>query len=197
MSTVKKGNAFEDEVFKFITDELANDRLHVLGKRSKAYQKKGYFSRDRQSDIITDISIETFLPDATDYSLLTVIECKDYGSPIPVDDIEEFHAKIQQIAGDNVKAIFVTSAALQSGALTYAKSRKIGVIRYLPYSQVKWMSHFITSDTISGQEKLNHSEFNSAFLNQRHESTGRVFYACDNKYIYPSLDSILGEYINE
>ncbi|MGI6572591.1 MAG: restriction endonuclease [Fermentimonas sp.] len=196
MSTIKKGNAFEDKVYGHITNELRNDRLHISGKRSHAYQKKGYYSRDRESEIITDISIETFLPDASDFSLLTIIECKDYGSPIPVDEIEEFHSKVQQIAGDNVKAIFATTAALQSGALTYAKSKKIGVIRYLPDNQVKWMIHFLTSSSLSKQEQLSHSEFKSAFLNQRHESNGRNFYACDDEYIYPNLFSVLKEYLN-
>ncbi|MDR0307022.1 MAG: restriction endonuclease [Chitinispirillales bacterium] len=166
-------------------------------KLSKAYQKKGYYSKDRQSEIVTDISIETFLPDASEYSLLTVIECKDYNAAVPVDDIEEFHSKVQQIAGDNVKAIFATSAALQKSALNYAKSKGIGVIRYLPDDQVKVVMYCMISNNISKKEKLNHSEFNSAFLNQNHESSGRSFYACDDEYIYPGLFSILKEYLNE
>ena len=197
MNTIKKGNTFENKVFEYIQKELSNDRLHVLGRRSQAYQKRGYYSRDRQSEIITDISIETFLPDASDYSLLTIIECKDYNSTISVDDIEEFHSKVQQIAGDNVKAIFVTSAALQRGALNYAKSKGIGIIRYLPDNQVKMILSFMTLSIISKEEKLSQSEFNSAFLYPLHESNGRSFYACDKEYIYPSLFSILNEYLNE
>jgi hypothetical protein len=42
MSTVKKGDAFEDEVFAHLKQELENDRLLVLGKNSKIFQKKGY-----------------------------------------------------------------------------------------------------------------------------------------------------------
>jgi len=197
MNTVKKGNDFENKVFSYITTELLNERLHVNSKRSEVYQKKGYFSKERQSEIITDISIETFLPDASgsDYCLLTIIECKDYKTRIPVNDIEEFHSKIQQIAGDNVKAIFVTSAALQESAFEYAKSKKIGVIRYLPDNQVERLLCFkMNSD--NAQTKLSHSEFNSAFLNQSHKSDGREFYACDEKYIYPSLFSVLSEYLN-
>lgn len=197
MSSVKKGDKFENEVLSHLKKELEDDRLHVSGRRSKIFGKKGYYSRDREKNIITDISIETFLPDATDYSLLTVIECKDYEGTVPVDDIEEFHSKVQQIAGDNVKAIFATKSALQKGALTYAKSKKIGVIRYLPSDQIKWLTHFITSDSFSAKEKLDGSEFNSAFLNQGHTSFGRGFYACDDDYIYGSLYSILKEYLNE
>jgi hypothetical protein len=196
MNTLKKGNTFENKVFRYIIAELSNDRLHVPGNRSKAFQKKGYFSKDRQAEIIIDISIETFLPDATNYSLLTVIECKDYNSAIPVNDLEEFHSKVQQIACDNVKAIFITSAALQKSALNYAKSKGIAVIRYLPDNQIEYLMHFMTSSSFS-EERLNQSEFNSAFLNQEHKSEGRIFYACDDEYIYPSLFSILNKYLNE
>lgn len=195
MNKVKKGNIFEDKVFKYITTELSNDRLHVNSSRSKAYQKKGYFSNDRQSEIITDISIETFLPDALDYSLLTIIECKDYNTEVPVNDIEEFHSKVQQIAGNNVKAIFVTSAALQKSALSYAKSKKIGVIRYLPDNQIKCLLYFMMSSDTT-HKKLSQSEFNSAFLSQNHESDGREFYACDDEYIYSSLFSLLAKFLN-
>ena len=196
MNTVKKGNDFEDFVFKHITTELSEDKLHILGKRSKAYQKKGYYSKDRQSEIIIDISIETFLPDASDYSLLTVIECKNYNSAVPVNDIEEFHSKVQQIAGDNVKAIFATSAALQKAALNYAKSKKIGVIRFLPYeNQLQWL--VFASPPKVGYFLNEKEEFNSAFLNQNHKSFKRGFYACYKKNIYPNLLSILKEYLNE
>ncbi|HEY4798353.1 MAG TPA: restriction endonuclease [Bacteroidia bacterium] len=196
MSSVNKGNAFEQEVFRHLEDELKNDRLFVAGRTSKIFSKKGYYSRDREKNIITDISIETYLPNATDYSLLTVVECKDYDGTIPVDDIEEFYSKVQQIAGANVKAIFATKSALQKGALTFAKSKRIGVIRYLPSDQIKWLTHFMTSNTLTKKEELNWSEFNSAFLNQGHTSYGRSFYACDDDYIYGSLYSILHKYLN-
>ena len=81
--------------------------------------------------------------------------------------------------------------------MTYAKSKKIGVIRYLPSDQIKWLTHFINPNTFPAKEKLNSSEFNQAFLNQWHTSFGRGFYACDNDYIYGSLYSILKEYLNE
>jgi hypothetical protein len=194
MNTVKKGNAFEDNVFRDISTELSNDRLHVNGKRSKIYQKKGYFSKDRQSEIVTDISIETFLPDAKEYSLLTIFECKDYNSTVPVNDIEEFHSKVQQIAGDNVKAIFVTTAALQKSAFNVAKSKNMGVIRYLPDNQVHIVLYCKIPTAIP--ERLNTSEFHSAFLNQGHISDGRYLYACDNRCLYSSLFSMLYKYLN-
>jgi len=185
MNTVEKGNSFENIVFKFITNELLLDRLHVTGKRSKVFQKKSYYSKDRQSDIITDISIETFLPDASDFSLLTIIECKHYNSPIPVDDIEEFHSKVQQIAGDNIKAIFVTTAALQKSALNYAKSKKIGVIRFLPDEQVKHLL-YRSMPPVTIQ----------AFLDQDYRGDYEL-YAYNDGHISPSMSFILDIILNE
>jgi hypothetical protein len=197
MSSVKRGDTFEKEVYDYLKEELEDDRLHVSGQRSKIFRKKGYYSRDRDKNIVTDISIETFLPNAADYSLLTVVECKDYDGTVSVDNIEEFHSKVQQIAGDNVKAIFATKSALQISALTFAKSKKIGVIRYLPSDQVQWLSHFSTSASLPRQVSLDASEFNSAFLIQGHKSNGRSFYGCDCNYIYGSLYSMLKEFLNE
>ena len=58
-----------------------------------------------------------------------IIECKDYSSkPIPVDDIEEFYAKIIQVSGVNTKAVFITSNTFQSGAYTYANSKGMMLI---------------------------------------------------------------------
>jgi len=201
MNSIEKGNVFENEVYQYIEKELNNDRLLVSGQMSKLFSKKGYFSKDRDKNIITDISIETYLPNSTNYSLLIVIECKDYNGKIPVDEIEEFYSKVQQIAGANVKAIFCTKSALQASALNYAKSKKIGVIRFLPHNQIDYkfeiVLSYLTTEMIAKRNELNWNEFNSAFLNQEHISKERSFYACDGEYIYGNLFSILKEYLNE
>ena len=197
MSTTKKGNAFENIVYNHLQTELVNDNLFVPQKKSQIFQKKSYFSKDRQSNIIIDISIETSIPKAKDYSLLTVVECKDYSHSIPVDDIEEFHSKVQQISGDNVKAIFATTAALQKATLEYAKSKRIAVMRFLPANQVRWVTYHMTSARLSSHSSLDTSEFNSAFLNQDHRGTNKSFYGCDDKYIYGTLYSLLKNFLND
>ena len=196
MSTIKKGNAFENVVYQHLQTELANDNLFVPQKTSQIFQKKSYFSKDRQSNIITDISIETSIPKAKEFSLLTIVECKDYAHNIPVDDIEEFYSKIQQISGANVKAIFATTAALQQGTLAYAKSKKIAVIRFLPDNQVNWVIYNIMTARLSKSLSLDDEEFESAFLNQNHRGTNRAFYACDDKWIYGDLHALLKKFLN-
>lgn len=196
MSAMKQGNNFEDMVYAYLKEELGKENLFVPRKTSKIFQKKAYFSKDRENNIKTDISIETSIPDADDYSLLTIVECKDYSHKVPVDDIEEFHSKIQQIAGDNVKAIFVTTSALQKGALSYAKSKKIAVIRFLPSNQVQWVIYNITSGMMDKRTTLNSIEFSSAFANQDHVGHNRNFYGCDELYIYDNLSSLLKKNLN-
>jgi hypothetical protein len=110
---------------------LRNEPLIVAPKRARIFRKKPYHSRDRQANITTDISIEAYLPNRELPTLVWVFECKDYSGNVPVDDIEEFHSKLQQIGEDNTKGTFVTSGALQKSARTYAESKKIGVVRLL------------------------------------------------------------------
>ena len=96
-STTAKGNLFEDEVYTLLEKLLSDDELYVNAKRSSIYRKKRYFSESRKSNIIVDISIESSIAGAEDYSKLTIVECKDTKRAVSVDDIEEFDSKIRQI----------------------------------------------------------------------------------------------------
>ena len=188
MTTVEKGDKFEDLVYRQFDQELKDNRLHVTSATSQLFKKKSYFSRDRESNIVFDLSIETWLSGASNYSLLTLIECKDYTHSIPVNDIEEFHSKVRQVTGTNVKAIFVTNSSLQSGALQYAQSNKIALVRILPDNQIKWLMHFLGQ---SATPELDSNEFRSAFLNRGHISNRGAFYGLDDKFIYGNLSSLL------
>ena len=71
-----------------------------------------------------------------------VFECKDYAGSIPVDDVEEFWAKLTQIAGANVKGCMVITGGIQESALTFARAKGIAVIRLLPENQIYYISYF-------------------------------------------------------
>ncbi|MCD4664022.1 MAG: hypothetical protein K8R68_02050, partial [Bacteroidales bacterium] len=127
MNTTKKGDSLEDRVYSILKDLLSNGDFFVSGKNSKIFKKKGYYSKDRDSEIITDISIETYMPRAEDYSMLTIIECKNLNHKVPVDDIEEFDSKIRQIGEHNTKGIVFTKLGFQKSAFTVGKAKKIGL----------------------------------------------------------------------
>ena len=127
-STTERGDVFETRVLGILHDMLESDDFPINPKFCKIFLKKPYYSSKRKSNIIIDISIECCLPGEEPF-LFFIIECKDYNHPVPVDDIEEFYAKTQQITGLNVKAIFVTTSTLQKGALNFAHSSGIRVMK--------------------------------------------------------------------
>jgi hypothetical protein len=132
MSTVTRGNEFEEKVLAAIVRELNAERLGLLPSACKVYRGKGYYSPARNADILIDISIEVTLPRAAKWSILWAWECKDYRNPLPVGEVEEFWAKLQQIGGVNVKGGIATSGPLQVSALEFAQSKGLAIIRLMP-----------------------------------------------------------------
>ena len=115
MSTVSRGNLFEDRVFDALRKEVNAERLGLLPKQCTLHQKKGYYSRDRDSNIIVDISIEVCLPNASDWSMLWVCECKDYSGSLPVNDVEEFKAKLEAWDVEDASTYFAFDSQGQGG----------------------------------------------------------------------------------
>lgn len=130
MSSTAAGNALEEEIFQLFRSEIEGGRFWAKKANCKLFRRKGYFSKDRNANIVFDVSIEIFLPRATEFSFLVLIECKNYSHSVPVDDAEEFFAKVQQVAPANGKAILASTAAFQSGAREFSKSKGMGLLRY-------------------------------------------------------------------
>lgn len=141
MNTTKIGDKFENRVFELIKDLLENDEFIVPGKRSIIYQKKGYYSEQRKGNIICDISIETFFPNAKDYSILNIIECKYLNKNVIVDDIEEFDSKLTQIGKHNSKGIIASNKGFSKSTINFAKSLKIGLLKVKNDNQIEWINY--------------------------------------------------------
>lgn len=154
-STTGKGNALELCIRDLFQAEIDADRFWAKKKNCEVFWKKGYFSKDRGTEIIFDVSIEVYLPGEQEYSSLVLIECKNYRHRVPVDDAEEFFAKVQQVAAANSKAVIASTAPFQSGAREYAKSKGMGLIRYFSPENFKWelkRSPSATARTTSAEE---------------------------------------------
>jgi hypothetical protein len=78
MNTVKKGDEFEARAFKLIENALHAELLGVIPNYARIFPKQGYPSFKRKSDIIFDIAIEVWPPQATRFSLVYLIGCKNY-----------------------------------------------------------------------------------------------------------------------
>lgn len=129
MNTVKVGDKFEQKSYDLIVKAIKNEELGISESSAKVFQKKGYYSRDREKDIIFDLSIEIWPKNADRYTLLYLIECKSSTvKRVPVDDVEEFYAKIIQVAGINVKGVMISDNSFQEGGITFAKNKGMMLI---------------------------------------------------------------------
>jgi Zn-dependent peptidase ImmA (M78 family) len=138
LSTTQKGSALERRVCDLLQAEIDADRFWAKKENCKVFWKKSYYSKDRADDIVFDVSIELYLPGAKEYSSLVLVECKNYAHAVPVDDVEEFFTKVQQVAAANVKAVVASTASFQSGARSFAKSKGIGLMRCFDANKFKW-----------------------------------------------------------
>jgi len=138
MSTFAVGTDFEKKIFALLEGEIANGRFWAMKDNCRLYRQKAYYSKDRGSEIIFDVAIEIFLPGSDSPSMLVLVECKDHKNTIKPEQVEAFFSKVQQVAAANIKAVVATTSPLQSGALGFAKSKGIGVLRYCDPQTHKW-----------------------------------------------------------
>jgi len=127
-----KGTAYELEVADAIEAELANGRFGLMSHLAKVRRKPSYYSRDRKKEIVFDISVEVSREGATDPYWVWIWECKNYDHVVPVDDAEEFHAKLEQIGADRTKGTMITPKGFAKGTVEYARAKGIGLWRYIP-----------------------------------------------------------------
>lgn len=201
MSTSEKGSLFEARVYKTLQTELTNGNLLVIPSKSKIYYKKPYYSRDRESNIITDISIETSYND-DEVGLYIIIECKDCQKNISVDDIEEFESKLNQIVGKNIKGIFATTSALQKAALNYAISKKIAVFRFFPTRFTKISFNAVEpneQEKISSEKDIERlqQDFNNALFDNEYSRNHFLQYGYYSNTQYTSIINFINFIENE
>src|SRR4051812_36597000 len=126
------GSGYEVEAANLIETELARGDYGLDPALAKVRRGPLYFSRDRNKNIRFDVSIEVRRRGAVDPYLLWVWECKNYTHKVPVDDAEEFHAKLAQIGADRTKGTMITPVGFDSGTVAFSRSKGIGLWRYVP-----------------------------------------------------------------
>ena len=86
------------------------------------HHQRVYTGRISQREIKIDVSFNYQVAGA---DLLFLVECKCYAHSVPVDDVEEFHSKIDDIGAH--KGIMVTTVGFQDGAVKTARGRGIAL----------------------------------------------------------------------
>ncbi len=192
MSVKEQADLFEDKVFAYVQRYVASGESFLNPKWCQFFQKKRYYSKDRHSEIEVDISVESYSEGATDWSVLLVVECKNYSHSVPVDDVEEFVAKLDQIAGKNVKGAIFSPANFQSGALTYANSKGIALVRMLPENQIEWILRRTPAPVILDQRKeYRESQIVDALTNPNYVGQSEFLFGCTATVRSTSLTEIL------
>ncbi|MFC1572439.1 restriction endonuclease [Candidatus Eisenbacteria bacterium] len=82
-----------------------------------------YTGRVSKRQIKVDVSFAYSI--ANGANVLFIVECKCYNRRVPVDDVEEFHSKLDDIGAH--KGIMVTTVGFQRGAIETARGRGIAL----------------------------------------------------------------------
>jgi hypothetical protein len=151
--TIEQGDQFESRSYNLIRDTINSGQLGLISSHCRLYKKKAYYSQKRKGDIIFDLTIEVWPPGAERFILLYIIECKGLKNKVPVDDIEEFHNKIDQISELNTKGVFITNKGFQKGAYNIAEATGMMLI-ILDYDD----SHQILFHNIHRSKTINKNQ---------------------------------------
>lgn len=133
---MSKGAAYEQDLADMVEEELNQGNLGVDLNLARVIRKPKYFSRDRKKDIVFDVSMEVFRKAMADPYWIWIWECKNYSHPVPVHDVEEFHAKLSQVGADRTKGTMITPLGFDPGGVEFARSKGIGLWRWIPQSSV-------------------------------------------------------------
>jgi hypothetical protein len=130
------GEVLEQEVKELLEYQINQGDLGINPQLAKVFLHKGYWSRAREKPIIMDVSLELYRQGATEPYLVWIWECKDYQHRVPVDDVEEFHTKLEQIGLHKAKGTIVCRNGFQEGAARVAEAYGISLVRILPDGSV-------------------------------------------------------------
>lgn len=107
----------ESTIYVVFTQLVIEELVGVTVHHHRVF--KGRIS---QRDIKIDVSFNYSVAGS---NLLFLVECKCYNHSVPVDDVEEFHSKIDDIGAH--KGIMISTIGFQEGAIKAATGRGIAL----------------------------------------------------------------------
>jgi hypothetical protein len=142
------GREYEKFVEKLIRailySENFTEQKNVLIERNKFIIDKNDLKRE--FDLYWEYAVGGF-------TYKTVIECKDYNSPISIEKIDALLGKIRDIP--DLKPVFATKTGYQSGAKIKAEKNGIDLIIVREQNDSDWLDeygfHLLKGITITGQ----------------------------------------------
>jgi Zn-dependent peptidase ImmA (M78 family) len=184
LSTIAKGDFFEEQVFNLVKHLLDTDDFFVNGKKSKIFWKKSYYGRNRENEIVCDVSIETYLNDSEKYSLLTIIECKNYKGTIPVGVVHNLESKLREFGEHNTKGIIFSKTGFEQGVITSARNLGIGLAKVNSKDKIEWVNYRKDRDN----NRYSVTQADHALSSNNY---GGVFFSYFNNKSFESLPDLL------
>jgi hypothetical protein len=136
LMTINTGQSLEHEIEDYLNLELKRGELGIDPKHAQVFRHKGYHSSLRGKPIIVDVSLELYRSGTAEPYFIWIWECKDYAKSVPVDDIEEFHGKLEQLGMHRIKGTIACRNGFQDGAIRVARGWGIGLVRLLPNGSI-------------------------------------------------------------
>jgi Restriction endonuclease len=192
-STTKKGDLFEQKVYDVLFDLLAQDKLFIPSNRALLFKKHKYFSKDREKDIVFDLVIESYREGANSPNVIVLIECKDKGRAISIEDIESFYSKKEQVARANCKCIFFTTSELQESAFNFAINLGIGVVRIFDDDSVAWLIERTNKNLTTSTANTIAINVISALTNEFFVTTYHTTFAFFENKAFTKIDEMILE----
>lgn len=199
MSSTAKGDEFEAQFFELLKSEVSAGNLFAAPERCKFFRKKGYRSNARKKKIIFDISIEICLPGSSKYFILILVECKNHGRPVSVDEAEEFWAKIKQISDTGIKGVIASKSSFAQGTFNFCKAIGIALARYYDLSTLKW--ELLRSPSSVAFSTPDWTDIRTGLLSEAHRSRYFDLYCYSGGVhtysIHTFLRNLLGEFVHD
>jgi len=129
---MSQGRELELIVKRALEVELRVGKLGIDPRAASVHWHKAYPSSAGRPPIVVDVALEICREPGVSPYLVWVWECKDYKRLVPVDDVEEFHGKLEQLGVRRTKGTIICRNGFQAGALTTAEHWGIGLARLLP-----------------------------------------------------------------
>lgn len=126
-STHAKGNSLERRIRDLFQAEIDADRFWAKKPNCKVFWKKGYFSKDRGTEIVFDVAIELYLPgDGFPFVGLLHISVPE---PLPAD----LHFKVRHISGvdSELNPIETGETSIFDPFPVYSAERQLGRLEAL------------------------------------------------------------------
>lgn len=148
-------------------------------------RKEQYYCSERKAPVEFDVVIELYKEGGKEPHLRVIFECKNQNRPIAERDITDFSDKLSRIFKHSAKGVIVSSSRLQSGAESIAKSRGLGIAKFVEHGLETIVERkgtncleqdFLSAQMFSSEKAIKSLKF-SAFYDGRFFSSTSHFLA--------------------